>query len=62
MSQGLGTQPLLLTPSGSHHTYSQKVGGMHPTGMVSCLFIIVIIIKRSKRVDDHVGNTFFGSW
>ena len=28
--------PLLLTASGSHHTYGRKAGGMHPTGMLSC--------------------------
>ena len=30
--QGGGTTPKLVTPSGGHHTYSQQVGGTHPTG------------------------------
>ena len=28
--------PLLLTPSDSHHTYSWQADGTHPTGMYSC--------------------------
>ena len=28
--------PLLLTPSGSHYTYSRQAGGTHPNGMYSC--------------------------
>ena len=35
---GVGTQPLLLTPSGSHQNmYGWRAGGTHPTGMLSCL-------------------------
>ena len=40
-----GWARLLLTPSGGHHTCSRQAAGMHPTGMLSCLFIIVIITK-----------------
>ena len=29
--QGVGTNSMLLTPSGSHHLYSQHVVGTHPT-------------------------------
>ena len=33
----LGYPPLVLTPSGGHqNTYGWQVGGMHPTGMLSC--------------------------
>ena len=35
-----GYPPLLLTPSGSHHTYYRQAGGMHPTRMLSCLVMI----------------------
>ena len=47
VSRGMGTHPfltwdhwglpilLLLSPSGSHHTYGRHVGGTHPTGMLS---------------------------
>ena len=37
--QGVATHPLLLIPSGSHHTYSQQVGSTYPTGMFSCFFL-----------------------
>ena len=34
---GMGTHPLLLTPSGGHHMYFQQAGSAHSTGMHSCL-------------------------
>ena len=36
-TQGVGTHPLLLTPSGGHQNmYGWQAGGTHPTGMLSC--------------------------
>ena len=34
--QGVGTHPLLLKPSRSHHMNGRQVGSMHPTCMHSC--------------------------
>ena len=42
--QGLGTHLLLLTPNGGHHTYSRQAGGTHPTGMLSCFKIRLLIL------------------
>ena len=33
---GVGTHPLLLTPSIGHYTYGWQAGVTHPTGMLSC--------------------------
>ena len=37
MARVVGTHPLLLTPSGIHHTYGWQAGRTYPTGMLSCL-------------------------
>ena len=39
MSKGPTPTPLSLTASGDYHKYSRQASGMHPTGMLSCLFI-----------------------
>ena len=36
-TQGVGTHPLLLTPTGGHQNmYGWQAGGTHPTGVLSC--------------------------
>ena len=36
--------PLLLTPSGNHHTYSLQAVDTHPTGMLSCWWFITVTL------------------
>ena len=53
--------PPLLTPSGSHHTYSRQAGCTHPTRMLSCLKILF----KHNRIScyfEYIKSSFVLDW
>ena len=54
MTRGLCTQPRLSSPL----PYGQQAGGMHPTGTLSCYYLLLIHLYSSDifRTNCRHGN------